>query len=91
MEKYMLPCANKWLFGIDCPGCGLQRSLALLIEGEFGRAWHMFPPIYSMLLFCFFLGLHLIDKSRNYQKIVIATAILNGAIMIISYIYKITL
>ena len=87
----MLPCMNKWLFGIDCPGCGLQRSLALLTDGEFGRAFQMFPAIYSLLALCFFLLLHLVDKSRNYQKIVIATAIINGAIMIISYIYKITL
>jgi len=87
----MLPCMNKWLFGIDCPGCGLQRSIALLLNGEFVRAFKMFPAIYSMLFLFLFIGLHLVDKSRNYQKIVIVTAILNGAIMIISYIYKITL
>jgi len=91
MEKYMLPCLNKWLFGIDCPGCGLQRGMAFIFEGEFGKAFHIFPPIYTLLLLGFFLCLHLIDKARNYQKIVIALAIVNGAVMIISYIYKMTL
>lgn len=81
---------NKWLFGLDCPGCGLQRSIAFLLEGEFGKAFHIFPAIYTLLGFAVFLGLHLLDKTRNYQKIVIASAILNGVVMIISYIYKIT-
>lgn len=86
----MLPCMNKWIFGIDCPGCGMQRSFALLLKGEFTDAFFMFPAIYTTILFVISIGLHLIDKSRSYTKIVISTAILNGAIMIISYIYKIT-
>jgi hypothetical protein len=90
MEKYMLPCMNKWLFGIDCPGCGLQRSIALLADGQFHKAFAQFPPVYTMVLLAVFLSLHLLDKARNYEKIVIVTAILNGVVMIISYIYKMT-
>ncbi|MGS0524465.1 DUF2752 domain-containing protein [Zobellia nedashkovskayae] len=33
----MLPCLNKKLFGIDCPGCGLQRSIVLFFKGRFWR------------------------------------------------------
>jgi hypothetical protein len=90
MEEYMIPCMNKQLFGIDCPGCGTQRAVALLIKGQFEDAFFMFPAIYTTILFFILLGLHLMDKSRNYEKAVIVTAILNGTIMIISYIYKIT-
>jgi hypothetical protein len=90
MEEYMIPCMNKQLFGIDCPGCGTQRALALLIKGQFADAFFMFPAIYTSILFVILLGLHFVDKSRNYEKAVIVTAIINGAIMIISYIYKIT-
>ena len=86
----MIPCMNKKLFGIECPGCGSQRSFFMLINGEFSAAFHIFPAIYSMLLLFLFLGLHFIDKSRDYQKIIIGLAIINAIIMIISYIYKIT-
>jgi len=86
----MLPCFSKSLFGIDCPGCGAQRSLLLLLNGEYIHAFKMFPAIYTTLFFFFFLGLHLIDRTRNYSKIVIAFAIGNAVIMIVSYIYKIT-
>ena len=86
----MMPCMNKKLFGIDCPGCGSQRSFFLLLNGEFNAAFHLFPAIYSTLLLFGFLGLHFIDKSRDYHKIIIGLALLNALIMIISYIYKIT-
>ena len=86
----MIPCMNKKLFGIDCPGCGTQRSLALLLNGEFNAALLQFPAIYTTLLLFGFLGLHFIDKSRDYHKIIIGLAIINALIIIISYIYKIT-
>ena len=90
LEKYMLPCMNKSLFGVDCIGCGAQRSFLLLVNGEFTKAFYQFPAIYTTLLFFSLFGLHLIDKKRNYQKKIIGLAIINALIMIISYIYKIT-
>lgn len=87
-EDYMLPCMNKSLFGIDCMGCGTQRALILLSKGEFKEAFYMFPAIYTTILLFLFLGLHFIDKSRNYHKLIITMAILNAVIMVISYIYK---
>ena len=90
VEKYMLPCMNKSLFGFDCIGCGTQRSLLLLLNGEFTKAFYQFPAIYSTLLLLGLIGLHLIDKKRNYQKLIIGLAITNALIMIISYIYKLT-
>ena len=89
MEEHMLSCMNKQLFGVECPGCGTQRAIAFLLEGEFYEAFKMFPAIYTLTLFFILLGLHLIDKKRNYSKLVIASAILNGAVIIIAYFIKI--
>ena len=89
MKEHMLPCMNKQLFGVECPGCGTQRAIAFLLEGEFYEAFKMFPAIYTLTLFFVLLGLHLIDKKRNYSKLVIASAILNGAVIIIAYFIKI--
>ena len=90
LEKYMLPCVNKKMFGVECLGCGTQRAFMLILKGEFAEAFKMFPAIYTTILLFFFIGLLLIDKKRNYHKIVIGLAIINAVIMIISYIYKIT-
>lgn len=90
MEEYMIPCMNKSIFGIDCMGCGTQRSLLLLLDGEFIEAFKMFPAIYTTILFFCFVLLHFIDKTRNYHKLLISFAILNASIMIISYFYKVT-
>ena len=51
----MLPCLNKHLTGIDCPGCGLQRSVNLLLHGEFIAAFQMYPAIYPILALLAFL------------------------------------
>ena len=90
MEEYMIPCMNKKIFGIDCPGCGTQRALALIFKGEFTDAFFMFPAIYTTILFFIILGLHFIDKTHNYHKMIVSLGIINGTIMVISYIYKIT-
>ena len=90
MEKWMLPCFNKYLFGIDCPGCGMQRSIAFLASGDFISAAKMFPAIYTSLILLLLIGLHLLDRSRNYQRAIIVCAIANASIILISYFYKMT-
>ena len=90
MEEYMLPCMNKKLLGIECFGCGTQRSFLLLIKGDFVGAFNMFPAIFTTVLFFLVLTLHFLDKSRNYQKAIISLAIINAIIMVVSYFYRLT-
>ena len=61
LENFMLPCFTKQIIGIDCPGCGLQRSALFLLKGEFWNAFHMYPAIYPMLL------LPLVENSFKYS------------------------
>lgn len=90
IEKYMLPCTNKLIFGLDCPGCGIQRAFLMVLKGDFIGAFHMFPAIYTIIILFAAIALHFIDRSRKYHTIMISFAILNAVIMIISYIYKVT-
>lgn len=88
MEEYMLPCLSKKLFGIDCFGCGIQRAVVLLFQGEFEAAFYMYPAIYTMLLFFLFIGINFLDKSRNYHKIIMTLGVITAIMMVTSYFYK---
>jgi len=91
VNRFLLPCMNKRLFGIDCLGCGLQRSLIDLVEGNFKMAFIQFPAVYSSLLFTLVIALHFADQSRNYSKALIGSAVLNAVFMIGAYFYKIVI
>ena len=66
----------------------MQRATVLLFEGNFTAAFHMFPAVYTTVPLFMFIGLHLIDKRRNYAKLIIPLAIVNAVIMVAAYFYK---
>lgn len=87
-EKFMLPCLNKKMFGMDCPGCGMQRSIAMLIQGDFTGAFNMYPAIYTILFMGFFLLLHLKFKFKHGHRFLLFLFIINVVFIIINYILK---
>jgi hypothetical protein len=64
----MIPCLFKTLFGIECLGCGFQRSVFLLFKGEFWEAFKMYPAVYTTLIFFGFVALYFLDQSGNHKK-----------------------
>ena len=73
-DKYMLPCISKQLFGIDCPGCGFQRSVALLLQGDFEASFLMYPGLMPMLALFGFLALNRFVSFRRANTIIILLA-----------------
>tara|TARA_R100001369_G_scaffold11783_1_gene25599 strand:+ start:78 stop:365 length:288 start_codon:yes stop_codon:yes gene_type:complete len=91
LEDYMLPCLNKKFFGFECMGCGLQRSVALLIKGQFVDAFFMYPAIYTIIVL---FGFIIINSFKNFKfgnKIIIILAMLNVAVIIGSFLLKLYL
>ncbi len=84
----MLPCLNKKIFGIECLGCGMQRSILLLFKGDFVAAFYMYPAIYPLLILLLFLGLNFFIKFKYDKYIKIFLMILTILTMLISYIIK---
>lgn len=81
-EADMLPCLSKQLLGMDCPGCGLQRSVALLLRGEFWESFLMYPGLFPMLCLFGFMAADRILPIPQANKITIALALLTvGAIL----------
>ncbi len=87
-KDFMLPCMNKKIFGIDCPGCGVQRSLAHIIKGEFTEAFYMYPAIYTLIFLALFMMIQKRFKFKFGKKIILTLVITNVTIIVISYIIK---
>jgi hypothetical protein len=89
VEGHLLSCPSKKYLHIECPGCGLQRSLMSLLEGRFMDSFRLYPatvPLISMLVFTF---LHLKFKFI-YGAMILKYLQFSVAIMIlVFYIYKI--
>ena len=49
-EDEMLPCLSKQLLDMECPGCGLQRAVVLMLQGEFKASFLMYPGLYPLIL-----------------------------------------
>ena len=89
LQKHMLPCAYKYFFGIDCPICGAQRSMLLLLQGNFIESFKTYPPLIFLLTLIFFAIAYLI-----FPKIVKANFLKQYAVFVlmiiaINYGYKI--
>lgn len=88
IEDFMLPCLNKKFFGVECLGCGMQRSIALVFQGKFEEAFFMYPAIYSLIILSGVITLTLFKNFKHSTKIITILAILNGVIIITNFIFK---
>jgi len=87
LEKHLLSCPWKKM-GIDCMGCGMQRSLIHLLKGEFIEGFYMYPPIYTIIIMFVYLGLHLKFQFKIGHKILLGLFILNILITFVNYCIK---
>ncbi|TVZ09564.1 uncharacterized protein DUF2752 [Cellulophaga sp. RHA_52] len=88
INNYMLPCMNKKFFGVDCPGCGIQRSISLILQGDFSGAFYMYPAIYSLILLFGFIGVNHFYKIKYANKIIISLLVINFVLVFTNYINK---
>ena len=87
-EKYMLPCFSKKIFGVDCPGCGIQRSVSLILQGEFVAAFKMYPAIYTLILLFGFLLVNNFYTIKNSNKIIITLTTITVFLILTNYLLK---
>lgn len=88
MESNMLPCLNKQILGVECPGCGIQRSISLLLEGNFIAAFETYPAIYTLILFFGVILFNSFYKIKYANTIIIGLAIANVVLILTNYILK---
>lgn len=90
LERHMGSCPWKRI-GIECMGCGMQRSFILLLKGEFVASFLMYPSLYTLIIMFGFLFVHLKFNIKNGHKILITLFILNILITLVNYLIKIKL
>ncbi len=88
LEDHSLPCAYKYLLGIDCPLCGSQRATFFLLKGEFSKSFQMYPPLIPVLLLFVIFVVNLILRNRFNQKHVYRFAAFVLIIVAVNYVIK---
>ncbi|HWZ15375.1 MAG TPA: DUF2752 domain-containing protein [Mucilaginibacter sp.] len=51
LQNHLLPCPFKYITGIECPGCGFQRSVIALIQGKLHQSLQLYPAAIPLLIF----------------------------------------
>lgn len=88
IEDYMLPCFTKKIFGFDCPGCGLQRAVSFLFQGDFIAAWEMYPAIFAIIPLFGVLAADQLFQIKYANKIIITLMIVSVGLILTNYILK---
>jgi hypothetical protein len=88
LEQFQLPCIYKIVMGHDCPGCGMQRAVILLLRGNFIESLKMYPPLIPIIIMLVFMISHLIFKFKHGAKILVGIFIFNVIIILSNYFYK---
>lgn len=88
IEQYLLPCHFKQLTGLDCLGCGMQRSLLALIRGDLWQSISLFPALIPFLFTTIFALIHLKAKFSFGAWVIRWGFISTISIMVLAYCAK---
>ena len=84
----MMPCFYKQISGIDCPGCGMQRSFIELLNGDFNASIKMYPALLPVIFTLGLTATHLFFKFKDGALFIKYSFIVTISIITISYIFK---
>jgi hypothetical protein len=88
-NRFLLPCPFKYLTGYDCPGCGFQRSVLALLNGNFHESFQLYPPAIPILVtIAVSIAVNKWLPSRS-KPVINTLFIITGSIILISYGIKI--
>jgi len=89
LEGLELSCPSRKYFHMQCPGCGLQRSMIALMRGEWLQSFSLYPPLVPMILLVGFALIHLKKQFANGASIIRYGQVFVVILILANYIYKI--
>jgi hypothetical protein len=88
LEHHLFSCFFKSHFGMECPGCGMQRSLIALLKGNFTESIHYHAALIPFLITLLLLVIQLKLKNVNGGKWVMWAFIITTAITFTQFIIR---
>lgn len=88
LEQHLFTCFFKAHFGIDCPGCGLQRAFISLLRGHLSESLHYHAALIPFLLTIVLLVAQLILKRDHGGKYVMWSFIFTCTVTMVQFIVK---
>ena len=88
-ESNMHSCFYRKYFGVECPGCGVQRAFLELLKGNFWQSFKVYPPLLPTIFLFVYLILHLIYNYKNGALVLKISFIFTVSIMAIHYVLKV--
>lgn len=86
----MIECSWKSWFGAECLTCGFQRSLELLLKGNFLDSFYMFPATLPLVATFILALLHI---KFNYSKgalWIVSLFSLSAFLMVVNFSIKLS-
>ena len=84
----MLPCLFKSILGIECLGCGVQRSALLIFSGNWVKGLHQYPSIIPLIILLSTLIIGFIHKNKKLKVFNRYFAIFTFICIVLSYLIK---
>lgn len=80
-------CPSRELIGLPCPGCGLTRSILLILRGRFRESWQLQPFGYAWLALAavFSLERYVLKSPQKIWKSLLVVICVG---MVALYIYR---
>jgi Na+-driven multidrug efflux pump len=88
LEQNAMACYYHKYLGVQCPGCGMQRSMAELLRGNFSTSLELFPALVPLLFMFLFLMMHLVFKFRSGAAILKYAFIVNAFIIMVTWVIR---
>jgi hypothetical protein len=88
LEHHLLTCPFKDATGIDCPGCGLQRSMLSLLKGDVVDSFLYHPAGLPSLALVVLLITHLKFRFSWGARVLTALYILTALLTLGHYVLK---
>ncbi len=74
---------------MDCPGCGLQRSLIALFKGNLLQSFKLYPATIPFVVLILFVLVHLKVDFKFGAGFIKVMYIFIALLVMVNYIYKI--
>lgn len=89
LKNHLLTCPIKQYTSFDCPGCGFQRSILALFEGNLITSFKLYPATIPLIALLLFTLVHLKFDLKHGAFFIKILYIGISLIIVINYIYKI--